>query len=1708
MRWYCVSPSLPRGAQLRVRAAPSASADETSALRLSISDVIAVTSAPTPGRPWLRILWQQQEGHVMATTPDDMPLLVPWETTALEHIVFAYPETPLRHAKTDEHLLLETDAYLGVIATSEDATLLVMYQGDQFYVRASDTVAMAERIADGMRFLMNPTLPENATIVVRQWPDRESDQVDVITQHQEVAGEIRSGDWIKLHEQAWVMWKLSHHNNLQLLQPAHIVLQQTLVLHENDDIDTASDAPPAMSEPAPAADERQSIDADERPPQPELAKHESWDDRPIRPAGPEKMASLIAKSAAPVAASPVSYDDRPIRAPSTSPPSIVDEQLDPAPMHNEPTIMDDAPASSPTAVAAWDDRPIRSAPANDAAEMVVETAQAWDERPLQPASTSWEDRPIKPAPNAFLDERPIQRAMESWDDRPIKPASVVEKELEEQPETTSSHSATPNQSPTQAGWSLSMDPPQEAMASESPRVDAARATSSPPISGLLDVDKIVSRETRSSSACSDWEPLVLRRRCSFEEDAPIVTNQVPDFAAAHAEDDDDSSLPKYASRLDEMLAELSDVSMMWLLQLDLLEELFHYLELHGLSVPDMKRTMEMLEIKASHALHAKVLPSFLRLMPFVKSFMASAGDLLAPHMEHLLPPFFALFQERSKGAVATLETHLHDWFDILDIILVLNSLETAIVDLHMTELGTARLVTWFASAMPRTKGVPRASPRLCDALVQLTSHRATKVRDASTQILTNILGHYDGASIPSWLASGAPETLADIVADKFPSVPIVASPPKPVVVNDDEAMLAPPKPRSSLLKGKGLERKANLEKSGVLKPWQRTKPDADQRQADAPPPVDSAAPPPTVVASSVIEAASVDGTDGATSKATPMATKPWVRKAVGQDTPATSSGSGAVVTAENDDASVNASTAKPWLRKKAALSRDVNGDDDIVVAAPPKSWQRRVATMKDEPTPVVDAFPVDDASASDDIELQPTLADAETLTPVTDEKPLIDTVPETPTIETPTIETETTETEEAPADESVDVNILDVSAEDLVIFDDDQPAIEEANPVLGDVMPLDAAGFREEESADEDVGAKQSWFFVDEQADEDADDDSDGPPRRPAVLGDSDSEGSIHALSWEASPRVTVPVLGNTVYDILGSHPLEYFSLEPPSDTAVLSHHIVDAQVYDTPDERPADEDIIDAMAPAATEGATTELVPAAVEVPVENDEVATDDVSLPSIDLTTDDDAVVDAFEIEANAPFDDVKEDEAITIYEDSRVETPRSEPVDDLDEMWPTMDHEEDAPGKDAAETFQLEVHDDVATSEDEASSRHSFFRGRFASDFDEMFPEDDEYLERVDDGWSRVHSRRNSDVSSGGVEWPKHDAPLPRASIVEEGNEEGDDETEPFEPEAIDRAGFFDGFETEFPTSLDAHDAMEALYVPLGWWIQDCHDLLASSEYDSQASLAEFDSAFCMLDVSFAHLEGDDDAFFWDDPIGDDIVVSPSDWAAVVAYQLNWQRAKTALLDDFATAIEMVLLRDRQRKDDEAAWAAANDAPTEQRSKSMTVRRSSVYGSLPKRRSETTLQKPTSLAPTPSALHMPPRIRTSISTTNRTPSETSSTTSSRPESPVSSRSGSPKALKKKPESPRPSLTMPRTRASSSAVPNGVRKPMTASALAPPTRSLLQPPTTPTRSRSVSAAPQIAATPRLSTTGLRPPGKSLTSSLRAPASRMSLPKPVTKL
>ncbi|OQR93782.1 hypothetical protein ACHHYP_02295 [Achlya hypogyna] len=1817
MRWYCVSPSLPRGAQLRVREAPSASAAETSPMRLSISDVIAVCSPPTAGLPWLSVMWQQQQGFVMATTPDDMPLLVPWETTGILQVVFAYPETTLHHAKSREPIVLEVDAYLGVIAetSTDNDKLLVMYQGDQYFVSASDTVAMAERIAESMTFMMNPTLPENATIVVRQWPDRESDQVDVITHNQEVSGTIRSEDWIKLHEQAWVMWKLTRHNNLQLLQPSLIVQQQIhdmMAISEEDDKARSNEDPPltsaasdpmvpplqddwpirpaAVAQDGPSGDEDvrhieksqalvpDPVDWDNRPiqgakpsvdsafatgelPQPPAAKAVSaWDDRPIRPADdkamnyddrPIKPAPLSQEdkasmdeagdaNAMAVVAVPA-WDDRPIR-PADSSASMAWDDRPIKPSRSSLGASDEVECIADAAVPACEDRPIRPASASKSIdcddrpikpapssledESSLEAADAsgvvdpnvdaatseWDDRPIRPAdnkSMAWDDRPIKPAPSSVEDERPVDamgasvdaevaavKKVQSWDERPIKGAAYKnDASSEEQPETASSGEMTPNQSPTQASRALPLetplhDAPVPAEASEPPTNGSDGAAMAPtavqPRSASADTalnDSSPCREARSSSACSDWEPVVLRRRSSFEEDAPIVTNQVAAFEEATEAMDD---APRFASRFDEMIAELSDVNMMWLLQLDLLEELFHHLELHALSPAEKKRTMEMLEVKASHVIHAKVLPSFLRFMPFVATFMASDGAVLGPHMEHLLPPFFALFQERSKAAIATLEGHLRGWLCVLDVVLVLNSLETALVDLTMSELGVARLVTWFAPQMPHTRGVPKASPRLCDALVQLTTHRATKVRQAATDILANILGHHDHDMATPTVTPDVAAVTTTVV-----EVPTIGTP-EP----------APSKPRM-------LERKPNLDKQRLGRPWQKVPAEGDdvivaaprkpwQRQANAnfddvevalpttvlpdavnetvpelaptedvsPPPLSDPTEPECLVngATTVVEE-KVDSpskkrevakpwlrsrqpkrpeTDEVEAAAVPP--KPWLRQprvsddapvdaaekateAPSREAPSTSGEEAMVIVEANGESqTTGCDVPKPWLRNRKP-KRQETADNITVAAAPLKPWQRQPCPRNDAPTVV----------AGEAIE--------------------------TPSLEadTPSVEAASMAGEASAASEAL---LADLGG--LVIVDDDEADSPAAGPVLG---VEGGAAFKEEESADEDV--KQSWFFVDEQADEVSDD-----PRGRPVLGESDGEGDgIHALSWEASPRVTVPVLGNTVYDILGSHPLEYFSLEPPSAAAVLSHRIADAQVYD--DETPVPdaatlEEKCSTVAEGTAQMATTTPARAAansIHATDASDIIDTTDIAR-SIDAT---DAP-----FATNAPF---ATDAPFTT---DAIDPPDATNTTDDDPYAVTSDADDQYVAQDMTlERPWAYADDGVASDSEEESPRRHFFRGRFASNFDEIFPEDDEAFECVDDGSSRVHSRKSSDVSCGEVHRPvaAHEAAVP----------EGDDEAnELFEPEAIDRGAFFDGFTDAFPGSLDPAEALEAVYIPLGWWLQDCQELLV--EHDERASL---DNAFCMLEVAFP--DGGDDAFFWDDADGDDVRVTPSDWAAVVAWRRSWQQAKATLVEDLAAAIARLIEANAARVDDETAWATAN-TPVEARSKSLVVPRVSVYGQLPKRRSET-LPRP-SLTPMPSALQMPPRIRTSSSAKPR---------SEAPESPTTSRPPSPKPLpqpaspKPRAESPRRSLAMPRPRALTSTT-TAPKKPLTASALAPPTRSLLQRPattTTPSRARSSSAAPQIPA-PRPSTMGLRPPS----SSLRTPASRMSLPKPVTRL
>lgn len=93
MRWYGLQPELPEKAVLRIRTAPSSTADVCG--RVSKGQVLSVASKPfeleqedgLPPQTWLQVALPTADpdtkvaGFVMASLPDGMELLVPWELT-------------------------------------------------------------------------------------------------------------------------------------------------------------------------------------------------------------------------------------------------------------------------------------------------------------------------------------------------------------------------------------------------------------------------------------------------------------------------------------------------------------------------------------------------------------------------------------------------------------------------------------------------------------------------------------------------------------------------------------------------------------------------------------------------------------------------------------------------------------------------------------------------------------------------------------------------------------------------------------------------------------------------------------------------------------------------------------------------------------------------------------------------------------------------------------------------------------------------------------------------------------------------------------------------------------------------------------------------------------------------------------------------------------------------------------------------------------------------------------------------------------------------------------------------------------------------------------------------------------------------------------------------------------------------------------------
>uniref|UniRef100_H3GKS3 Uncharacterized protein n=1 Tax=Phytophthora ramorum TaxID=164328 RepID=H3GKS3_PHYRM len=478
MRWYCVHPSLPLQAELRIRVAPDSSAAER--CRISQGRAIAACSPvfQVPGSDaefasWLQVAYldatsgETEGGFMMAALPDGMALVTPWEETDFDCCCEVRDPAALLYNGPQE-----TAKSLGAVPN-----INFLYSLHTFYE-------------------LSEALPEEAQIAIREFPSKEAQTVGLLSRGETLEVTVRGGNWLQIAggsvDKAWIMWRT---DALELLQEAANVCSSTCKRIPTNVDDTANGS--AKEDHVGTADN-----------QTEVPFPDTVDPDMVTVIGDEIEGEQIVDDESYAAAAIASATA--IQPAQMAPEEVVTDDsnaADPAPDMNGtaaltyadggdddtggPAVNDDeAEEAEPVqAVPAWDDRPIRPAPtafdapgdadnssaaqdgelqdthnaADPAPDMngtaaltyadggdddtggpAVNDDEAEEAEPVQ-AVPAWDDRPIRPAPTAFdapgdadnssaaqdgeLQDTQSVQATPSWDDRPIQPAQMAPEEV-------------------------------------------------------------------------------------------------------------------------------------------------------------------------------------------------------------------------------------------------------------------------------------------------------------------------------------------------------------------------------------------------------------------------------------------------------------------------------------------------------------------------------------------------------------------------------------------------------------------------------------------------------------------------------------------------------------------------------------------------------------------------------------------------------------------------------------------------------------------------------------------------------------------------------------------------------------------------------------------------------------------------------------------------------------------------------------------------------------------------------------------------------------------------------------------------------------------------------------------------------------------------------------------------------------------------------
>ncbi|KAG1705862.1 hypothetical protein DVH05_002426 [Phytophthora capsici] len=245
MRWYCVHPSLPLQAELRIRIAPDFNASECTRIPqgravAACSPVFLVPNEDVDAEPtsWLQVAYQDpvsgetDGGFVMAALPDGTALVVPWEETNYYGCCEITNSTALlldgpHDGARSVGSVQNTKLLYCTLEEGEKRFRIFHPELENVWIDKTDMRIVCTRLKHQQckiphTFIeLNEALPDEAQIAIREFPSQKAQTVGLLSRGETLEVVVRCGNWLQIAgtdvDKKWIMWRT---DALELLQEA------------------------------------------------------------------------------------------------------------------------------------------------------------------------------------------------------------------------------------------------------------------------------------------------------------------------------------------------------------------------------------------------------------------------------------------------------------------------------------------------------------------------------------------------------------------------------------------------------------------------------------------------------------------------------------------------------------------------------------------------------------------------------------------------------------------------------------------------------------------------------------------------------------------------------------------------------------------------------------------------------------------------------------------------------------------------------------------------------------------------------------------------------------------------------------------------------------------------------------------------------------------------------------------------------------------------------------------------------------------------------------------------------------------------------------------------------------------------------------------------------------------------------------------------